>query len=222
MLVPNLCPASFLEKISCVFGAPPYREGQSSGFLTMYRVQSKESTDIGRRTPISPNNFHLSFFEAGTRAGAGDKIYIVGADGSGLRQLPQTDGMNIYEAVWSPDQKSIYLSHWRTGSKILTEISKWNLDGSNPEKFVDNCADAADINPSGQYLLSVDRVEKRLESTRCRCATGNVPPCSRQTGANDTRQTLWQRFDFLSSHSDYCEILIACLRMLYEFLSFSH
>ena len=36
----------------------------------------------------APDNFHLSFDESG--AGAGAKAYIVGADGSGLRQLPRT------------------------------------------------------------------------------------------------------------------------------------
>ena len=36
----------------------------------------------------APDNFHLSFEESGASAGA--KAYIVGADGSGLRQLPRT------------------------------------------------------------------------------------------------------------------------------------
>ena len=38
----------------------------------------------------APDNFHLSFDETGASAGA--KVYIVGADGSGLRQLPPTGG----------------------------------------------------------------------------------------------------------------------------------
>jgi len=39
-------------------------------------------------------------------------------------------------------------------SQILT-VWKWNVDGSNPEKFVENCCIVYDFDPSGQYLLGV-------------------------------------------------------------------
>ena len=83
----------------------------------------------------APDNFHLSFDESG--ASAADKAYIVGADGSGLRQLPRTEN-SVWNVVWSPDQKSVYVTGPEKGSQILT-VWKWNVDGSNPEKFVDNC-----------------------------------------------------------------------------------
>jgi serine/threonine protein kinase/Tol biopolymer transport system component len=98
----------------------------------------------------APDNFHLSFEETGT--GAADKVYIVGADGSGLRQLPQTaDG--VQNSVWSPDQKTIYVGGM---AKSNSKLSVWrvNTDGSNPEKFVDNCGIVSDIDPAGQYLLN--------------------------------------------------------------------
>ena len=38
----------------------------------------------------APDNFHLSFEESEARAGA--KAYVVGADGSGLHQLPPMGG----------------------------------------------------------------------------------------------------------------------------------
>ena len=111
--------------------------GQSSGALTAYHVQSKESRDIvsedatapdispdGKRltytvlttdkrrelwvadidgenrlriatgehiggTTWAPDNSHLAFSEHSAGTGAGDKIYIIGADGSGLRQVPR-------------------------------------------------------------------------------------------------------------------------------------
>jgi len=97
------------------------------------------------------DNFHLSFDESG--ASAEDKAYIVGADGSGLRQLLRTKN-SIWDVVWSPDQKSFYVAGPEKGSQILT-VWKLNADGSNSEKFVDNCAQVSDIDPSGQYLIGV-------------------------------------------------------------------
>jgi serine/threonine protein kinase len=97
------------------------------------------------------DNFHLSFDESG--ASAEDTAYIVGADGSGLRQLLRTKN-SIWDVVWSPDQKSFYVAGPEKGSQILT-VWKLNVDGSNSEKFVDNCAQVSDIDPSGQYLIGV-------------------------------------------------------------------
>jgi Tol biopolymer transport system component len=174
-----------------------YVNGKSSGFLTAYRVHSKESTDIasedatqpiisrdGKRVMYitlpardrgelwvsdidggnkaklatgenlgtgtwAPDNFHLSFVDE--EATAGDKAYIVAADGSGLRQLLQTEN-SLWTAVLSPDQKSAYLSGVEKRSQTQT-VWKLNVDGSNPEKFVDNCGAASDIDPGGKYLL---------------------------------------------------------------------
>jgi serine/threonine protein kinase len=174
-----------------------YVNGKSSGFLTAYRVHSKESTDIasedatqpsisrdGKRVMYitlpsrdrselwvsdidggnkaklatgenlgtgnwAPDNFHLSFVDE--EATAGDKAYIVGADGSGLRQLLQTEN-SLWNAVLSPDQKSAYVSGVEKGSQKLA-VWKLNVDSSSPEKFVDNCGDVSDIDPGGQYLL---------------------------------------------------------------------
>ncbi len=95
------------------------------------------------------DNFHLSFFEVGTVAGA--KTYIVGADGSGLRQLP-TMGGTPDSAVWSHDQKSVYMSVEEKPGPTPT-IWKWGEDGSNPAQFVDNCCVITDTDPAGRYLL---------------------------------------------------------------------
>jgi Tol biopolymer transport system component len=97
------------------------------------------------------DNFHLSFEDE--EATAGDKVYIVGADGSGLRQLLRTEN-SVWTAVWSLDQKSIYVAGPEKGSQIPT-VWKLNVDSSNPERFVDNCGQVSDMDPSGQYLLGV-------------------------------------------------------------------
>jgi serine/threonine protein kinase len=97
----------------------------------------------------APDNFHLSFVEEG--ASTGSKAYIVGADGSGLRQLPRT-GETVQNPVWSPDQKSVYASVLEKDSHTPT-VWRWSVDGSNPEKLVDNCCLVSDADPTGPYLL---------------------------------------------------------------------
>ena len=97
----------------------------------------------------APDSFHLSFEE--TVASAGGKAYIVAADGSGLRQLPRTVDI-VWNSVWSPDQRTIYVTGQEKGGTIPT-VWKVNADGSNPEKFVDNCT-VDDIDPGGKYLLA--------------------------------------------------------------------
>ena len=99
----------------------------------------------------APDNSHLSFQEP--RAGVGGKAYIVGADGSGLRELPLTFDYVMY-SVLSPDQKTIYVTGPEKGSQVPT-VWRMNTDGSNPEKFVDNCGAVTDIDAGGRYLLGV-------------------------------------------------------------------
>jgi Tol biopolymer transport system component/predicted Ser/Thr protein kinase len=173
--------------------------GKSSGSLTAYHVQSKESTaivsedatqpaispdgkrvmylrlpapqhselwvaDIDGRNKLrlaaggflntgtwAPDNFHLGFFEKGS--GAGDKAYIVGADGSGLHQLP--GGGSVNQMAWSPDQKSVYVTGQEKAGFVPT-VWKVNTNSSNPEKLAYDCGTATDIDPSGQFLLSVE------------------------------------------------------------------
>jgi serine/threonine protein kinase len=92
------------------------------------------------------DNFQLSFEEPGA-----DAAYIVGADGSGLRQLPRTLD-SVSSSVWNPDHKTIYVTGREKGSPIPT-VWKEDADGSNPEKVVDNCGYASDVDPGGHYLL---------------------------------------------------------------------
>lgn len=57
-------------------------------------------------------------------------------------------------SLWSPDQKSFYLSISEKTSGIL-DIWREKAEGSKPEKLVDNCGEVTDADPSGQYLLGV-------------------------------------------------------------------
>jgi serine/threonine protein kinase/Tol biopolymer transport system component len=112
------------------------------------KIATGEKLDTGT---WAPDNLHLSFDEAS--AGAGPKVYIVGADGSGLLQLPRT-GHEVAFEVWSPDQKSVYISGMEEGSPTPS-VWRVNADGSGQEKFADNCAVITDIDHGGKYLLGV-------------------------------------------------------------------
>ncbi len=81
------------------------------------------------------------------------KGFIVGADGSGLRQIAPVEGL-LNSIVWSADDKSLYLSSvW---GHSLHSLWKANADGSNVQKLLDGCGVVEDIAPDGKYLLSTE------------------------------------------------------------------
>jgi Tol biopolymer transport system component len=173
-----------------------YVNGKSSGFLTVYHVHSRQSTDIVSEEASQPllspdakrvmyitfpasqrselwvsgvdgvnkvkiaagkslatgswasDNFHIYFF--GSTGDGEYKGYIVGADGSGLRELPLVGGAPA-GAVWSPDRKFLYMSVGEQKDTVF-DIWKWDVGSTNPEKFV-QCGEPWDVDPSGQYLL---------------------------------------------------------------------
>jgi Tol biopolymer transport system component len=97
----------------------------------------------------APDNSHLAFIESG--ADAQDSAYIVAADGSGLRQLLRTEN-SIWEILWSPDQKVLYVSgQQRQG--LTPTVWKLGVNGSKPETFVEDCGNITSLDPSGTYLL---------------------------------------------------------------------
>jgi serine/threonine protein kinase/Tol biopolymer transport system component len=94
------------------------------------------------------DNFHIYFF--GSTDSGEDKGYIVGADGSGLRELPRVGGAPA-GAEWSPDRKFLYMSVGEQRDTVF-DIWKWDVDSANPEKFA-QCGEPWDVDPSGKYLL---------------------------------------------------------------------
>jgi hypothetical protein len=128
--------------------APPRTELWVSDIDGSNKLKLSVGESLGTGT-WAPDNFHLTFQENGT--GAAAKLYIVGANGSGLRMLPLKldTAMN---SVWSAEQKTIYVAGTEKGSPLPT-VWRVNADGSNPEKFVDDCGVNADIDPHGHYML---------------------------------------------------------------------
>jgi len=100
----------------------------------------------------APDNVHLSFSEQ-TSEGV-THGFIVAADGSGLREIPSL-GTTFYDAAWAPDQKSLYIS----AGVYETSIAVWKAgpDGLNPEKLAEGCGYVSDVDPTGRYLLSIQR-----------------------------------------------------------------
>jgi Tol biopolymer transport system component/predicted Ser/Thr protein kinase len=112
------------------------------------KIATGENLDTGT---WALDSFHLSFSDR--RVETGELVFIVGADGSGLHQLPPMGG-SPWGSVWSPDQRSVYAGiKEKAGS--LFETWKWNVDGSSLEKLVDHCCVVTDADPAGSYLLGV-------------------------------------------------------------------
>jgi serine/threonine protein kinase/Tol biopolymer transport system component len=94
------------------------------------------------------DNSRLTFAEA--PGDSGSKSYVIGADGSGLHELPST-GQYIVDSFWSHDQKAIYTVYNDTGNEYT--VWKSNVDGSNPGKLIESCCLVEDIDPGGNYLV---------------------------------------------------------------------
>ena len=116
------------------------------------KVKLADGESLGTGT-WAPDSFHLAFEDGGPVVGP--KAYIVGSDGSGLRELPRTID-NISNLIWSPDQKSIHVSGGeKRGTRETPTVWRVNRDGPNKEKLVDDCGTVYDADPGGRYLLSL-------------------------------------------------------------------
>ncbi len=95
----------------------------------------------------SPDGSQLSFSD---QIEGGDRLFLVGADGRGLRQIARVEGVGGW-AVWSADMKSVYFSVAKGSSKPT--VWKADADGSHVEKFLDDCCTVTDASPDGKRLL---------------------------------------------------------------------
>jgi len=96
----------------------------------------------------APDSFHLYFMEEEP-----NRIFIAGADGRGVHQIPWNGGVT-QNIVPSADQKYIYVNSFDQGASRGT-IWRANADGSNLELITNECGHAWVAVPGGQYLLTV-------------------------------------------------------------------
>jgi serine/threonine protein kinase/Tol biopolymer transport system component len=96
----------------------------------------------------STDGSQLSFFDS---KGGETRVFLVGADGRGLRQIERVEG-HVAWLVWSADMKTVYFSVLKGGSK--PSVWKAAEDGSRvAEQFLDDCCMVVDASPDGKRLL---------------------------------------------------------------------
>ena len=105
----------------------------------------------------APDNLDLTFMEEET-AGKPDTPYVVAANSVRPRELTGI-GVVIQNILWSADQKSVYLNGLSASGWT---IWKENVDGSNLEKFVEDCGEAFDVSPDGRFLLNLVPVGEKV------------------------------------------------------------
>jgi hypothetical protein len=110
------------------------------------RVKIASSGSLATAGWSADNSRILFMDESGTLA----RVYVVGADGSGLRTLTWT-GTSVQNVLWSADQKSVYLNALDSNSHHAV-IWRESVEGSTPEKVVQECGFAFDVSPDGQFL----------------------------------------------------------------------
>jgi serine/threonine protein kinase len=99
----------------------------------------------------APDNLHLTFMSE--EKGKATKLYVVGADGSGLHTLTWTGG-TTQGVLWSEDPKLVYINSVEKGVR-LGSIFQESAEGSVPQKLVDGCGFAVGAAPGGQFLITL-------------------------------------------------------------------
>jgi Tol biopolymer transport system component len=119
-------------------------------------IDGKNKAKLASGETLSTNTWthdgsELTFTDS---SGGPVKVYIAGADGSNIRQVPWS-GIYIGVAIFSPDAKSLYLSSIKSNASPV-QIWEMGVDGSNPHVVGEGCGFATDVSPDGRYLLSID------------------------------------------------------------------
>jgi len=107
----------------------------------------------------SPDGRKIAFVRLNTRLG----VYVVNADGSGVRNLtPKPMGAAYTAPAWSPDGQKITFAGERDGN---SEIYLMNADGSGQRNLTDNLAYDGDPawSPDGRRITFVSNRDARYE-----------------------------------------------------------
>jgi serine/threonine protein kinase len=99
----------------------------------------------------SRDGSHLIYADV---SGARGSAIVVGSDGRDPHEIKGIQGGIVWMA-WKPDAKKIYITSIVASKRAVWEA---NADGSQLQKFMDDCCFVADASPDGKHLLGlVDR-----------------------------------------------------------------
>jgi serine/threonine protein kinase len=124
------------------------------GVLWVSDLNGNNRTKLASGTGLYTITFSSdqSKFVFADKENGAQKMYVVGIDGTGLRQIPWNGRLGGYGAA-SSDPSFLYVGGYDTD---LTKISTWKapLDGSPLQKLTDDCGAIWDSSPDGKYLVS--------------------------------------------------------------------
>jgi dipeptidyl aminopeptidase/acylaminoacyl peptidase len=99
----------------------------------------------------SPDGKRIAF---ASNAGGTFHVYVIGADGSALRQLAGT-GMNDDDPAWSPDGSKIAFDAYRSWSSSTSNVYVMNADGTQPQRLTSRSDEASnpEWSPDGTKIV---------------------------------------------------------------------
>jgi serine/threonine protein kinase/Tol biopolymer transport system component len=129
---------------------------QNRNELWASEIDGTNSRKIASSANLATGNWsrdgsHLIYADV---SAAGGSAIVVGSDGRDPHKIKGVEGGVTFMA-WAPDAKKIYIT-----SIVASKRTVWqaNADGSEVQKFMDDCCFVADASPDGKRLLGlVDR-----------------------------------------------------------------
>jgi serine/threonine protein kinase len=96
----------------------------------------------------SPDGSHLIYADGSATGGS---AIVVGSDGRDPHEIKGIEGSVVWMA-WTPDATKIYITSIVASKRALWEA---HADGSQVQKFMDDCCFVADVSPDGKRLLGL-------------------------------------------------------------------
>ena len=133
-----------------------------------YTVQDQVSLKRVAAFKVSPDGttlvFQLRTTDLEANKGRMD-LWLVGADGTGLKQLTSNEG-NETDPAWAPDGKAVYFLAARSGTNQVWRIA---LDGGEASQVtkLPLDVDAFTLSPDGQTLLFASEVFVDCDTLEC-------------------------------------------------------